>query len=156
MEFPLREVFTAPQLPASAQSSRIAGLLGKIRIEEAHAYITDIAPKVSRLLNEIEDLLTPVWNAEMHDQTDRSITQKVGDLLWRENVGWAICLADTEARSGQAIKVRLRGLEKAVMVGYYVNVTELAGRRPDLARLLDQLREAASRSLADEPKSSRL
>lgn len=152
----LREVFTAPQLLASAQSARIAGLLGKIRIEDAHAYITEIAPKVSRLLHEIEGLLAPIWNAEMHDQTDRSITHKVGDLLWRENVGWAICLADTEARSGQAIKVRLRGLEKAVMVGYYVNVTELAGRRPDLARLLDQLREAASRSLADEPKSSRL
>jgi len=152
----LREVFTAPQLLASAQSGRIAGLLGKIRIEDAHAYITEIAPKVSRLLHEIEGLLAPIWNAEMHDQTDRSITHRVGDLLWRENVGWAICLADTEARSGQAIKVRLRGLEKAVMVGYYVNVTELAGRRPDLARLLDQLREAASRSLGDEPNSSRL
>src|SRR5690606_19760585 len=62
----LREVFTAPQLLASAQSGRIAGLLGKIRIEDAHAYITDIAPKVSKLLNEIEDILTPVWNAEMH------------------------------------------------------------------------------------------
>src|SRR5690606_21084816 len=34
----LREVFTAPQLLASAQSARIAGLLGKIRIEDAHAY----------------------------------------------------------------------------------------------------------------------
>lgn len=152
----LREVFTAPQLLASGQSGRIAGLLGKIRIEDAHAYITEIAPKVSSLLHEIEGLLAPIWNAEMHDQTDRSIIHKVGDLLWRENVGWAVCLADTEARSGQAIKVRLRGLEKAVMVGYYVNVTELAGRRPDLARPLDQLREAASRSLADEPNSSRL
>lgn len=150
----LREVFTAPQLLSSAQAGRIAGLLGKIRIEDAHAYITDIAPKVSLLLSEIEALLAPAWNAEMHDQTDSSITHKVGDLLWRENVGWAICLADTEAKSGQAIKVRLRGLEKAVMVGYYVNVTELAGRRPDLARLLDQLREAASRSLADEPNAS--
>lgn len=140
----LREVFTAPQLLASAQSARIAGLLGKIRIEDAHAYITEIAPKVSLLLSEIEALLAPSWNAEMHDQTDRSITHKVGDLFWRENVGWAICLADTEAKSGQAIKVRLRGLEKAVMVGYYVNVTELAGRRPDLARLLDQFREAVT------------
>jgi hypothetical protein len=146
----LREVFTAPQLLVSAQSGRIAGLLGKIRVEDARAYITEVAPKVSRLLQEIEDLLAPIWNAEMHDQTDRSITHKVGDLLWRENVGWAICLADTEARSGQAINVRLRGLEKAVMVGYYVNVTELASRRPGLAHPLDQLREAASRSLATE------
>jgi hypothetical protein len=144
----LREVFTAPQLLAAAQSGRIAGLLGRIRIEDAQTYITEIAPKVSRLLDDIEGLLAPIWNAEMQDQTDRSLTHKVGDLLWRENVGWAICLADTAARSGQAIKVRLRGLEKAVMVGYYVNVTELAGRRPDLARLLDQLRKAASRSLA--------
>lgn len=144
----LREVFTAPQLLAAAQSGRIAGLLGKIRIEDAQTYITEIAPRVSRLLDDIEGLLAPIWNAEMHDQTDRSLTHKVGDLLWRENVGWAICLADTEARSGEAIKVRLRGLEKAVMVGYYVNVTELAGRHPDLARLLEQLRDAASRSLA--------
>ena len=143
----LREVFTAPQLLAAAQSGRIACLLGKIRVEDAHAYITEIAPKVSRLLDDIESLLVPIWNTEMHDQTDRSITHKVGDLLWRENVGWAICLADTEAKSGQAIKVRLRGLEKVVMVGYYVNVTDLASRRPDLERLLDRLREAASRQL---------
>ncbi len=144
----LREVFTAPQLLTSAQSNRIAGLLGKIRIEDAQAYVTEIAPRVSRLLNEIESLLAPVWNAEMRDQTDRSITHKVGDLLWRQSVGWAICLADTETTSGQAIKVRLRGRETGVMVGYYVNVTELASHRPDLEQLLSQLRGAASRTLA--------
>jgi hypothetical protein len=52
-------------------------------------------------------------------------------------------LADAEAGNGQHIKVRLRGVEKVVVAGYYVNVTELAGRRPDLARLLDELRKGA-------------
>jgi hypothetical protein len=139
----LREVFTAPHLLAAAQASRVAGLLGKIRIEDAHGYITKIAPKVSRLLDDVEVLLVPVWKSEMQHQAARSTTYRSGDLLWRENVGWGVCLADAEAGNGQHIKVRLRGVEKVVVAGYYVNVTELAGRRPDLARLLDELRKGA-------------
>ena len=35
----LREVFAAPQLLASATSGRVTGLLGKIRIDDAKAYV---------------------------------------------------------------------------------------------------------------------
>lgn len=80
----------------------------------------------------------------MRTQTDRHITHKVGDLLWRENIGWAVCLVETRAMSGQPIKVRLRGVEKEVVVGYYVNVTEFATRNSDLSELLDQLRQVIS------------
>lgn len=140
----LREVFTAPQLLASANPSRVAGLLGKIRIEDARAYLAEVAPAATRLLNQIESLLGPIWDAEMRTQTERHITHKVGDLLWRENIGWAVCLVETRAMSGQPIKVRLRGVEKEVVVGYYVNVTEFATRYSDLSELIEQLQQVIS------------
>lgn len=143
----IREVFTAPQLLASAESERVAGLLGKIRIDHARSYIGDVAPRATRLLHDIEGLLSPIWNAEIQNQTERPIIHKVGDLLWRENAGWAICLADTDAREGPNIKARLRGQEKRLGMGYHVNVSELATRRSDLLRLLDQLHQVVSCSI---------
>ena len=96
------------------------------------------------MLDQIEGLLGPMWDAEMRAQTDRLITHKVGDLLWRERVGWAVCLVETRAKTGQPIKVRLRGIEKDIVNGYYVNVTELAARDAALSELINQLREAIS------------
>jgi hypothetical protein len=146
----LAEVFAAPQLLASAQPARITGLLGKIRIEDAKSYVTHVAPTVIRLLWEIEGTLLPVWESEMRGQSERGITHELGDLLWREKVGWAVCLAETQAHPGQSIKVRLRGVEKDVMTGYYVNVSEACRRHPDLAHLIEELRQAvADRSTFD-------
>jgi hypothetical protein len=143
----LREVFSAPELLASATSSRVTGLLGKIRIEDAKAYVTDVAPKVSRLLGEIERALRQVWDSEMREQGARSITHKHGDLLWRDKVGWAVCLEETQNRAGQAIKVRLKGFEKVVMAGYYVNVSDVCSRAPILDRLIGDLRRSVPISI---------
>lgn len=65
-----------------------------------------------------------VWESEMRSQLERGITHKLGDLLFRENVGWAVCLSEMQARAGQSVKVRLRGVQKDVMAGYCVNVSE--------------------------------
>lgn len=140
----LREVFAAPQLLASATSGRITGLLGKIRIEDAKAYVADVAPTVNRLLGEIENTLRPVWESEMRDQGARAITHKQGDLLWRDKVGWAVCLEETKHRAGQSIKVRLKGVEKAVMAGFYVNVSEVCSRHAVLSQLLVELKRAVT------------
>lgn len=140
----LREVFAAPQLLASAQPARITGLLGKIRIEDARSYVAHVAPTVNRRLSEIEGTLLPVWESEMRGQEERGITHQQGDLLWREKVGWAVCLAETQARAGQSIKVRLRGVEKNVMPGYYVNVSEVSHRDRSLAHLLEELRRTVT------------
>ena len=142
----LREVFTAPQLLTSATSGRIAGLLGKIRIEEAKAYVAKVAPTVNRLLGEIEQILYPIWESEMLDQVKRSITHKQGDLMWRNNIGWAVCLEETPNRAGQAIKVRLQGIEKPVMPGFYVNVTEVCSRNALLNQLVEELRSTVESS----------
>jgi len=155
----LREVFAAPQLLASAQPARITGLLGKIRIEDARSYVAHVAPTVSRLLFEIEGTLLPVWESEMRGQEERGITHKLGDLLWREKVGWAVCLAETQARAGQSIKVRLRGVEKNVMPGYYVNVSEVSLRHRSLAHLLEELRRTVTSTPtveAADPDRSRI
>jgi len=143
----LREVFAAPQLLASATSSRVTGLLGKIRIEDAKAYVADVAPTVNRLLGELEHALRPMWDSEMRDQGARAITHEQGDLLWRDKVGWAICLEATQNRAGQSIKVRLKGVEKAVMAGYYVNVSDACNRDPVLGRLVGDLRRSVATSM---------
>lgn len=140
----LREVFAAPQLLASATSGRIAGLLGKIRVDDAKAYVADVAPTVNQLLGEIENTLRPVWELEMRDQGARAITHKQGDLLWRDKVGWAVCLEETKHRAGQSIKVRLKGVEKAVMAGFYVNVSEVCSRHAVLSQLLVALKHTVT------------
>ena len=63
---------------------------------------------------------------------------RAGDLLWRENVGWAVCLADVTGR--ESVEVRLRGEKKKVGAGYYVNIPDLATRNKKLSELLRDLR----------------
>jgi hypothetical protein len=146
----LRDVFAAPQLLASAETARVTALLGRIRIEDARSYVAHVAPTVNRLLSEIEDALLPLWESETRSQGDRHVTHNAGDLLWRERVGWAVCLAETQARVGQSVKVRLWGVEKYVMAGFYVNVSEVSLRNSALRRLLAQLRQAVTDKPAPE------
>lgn len=138
----LREVFSSPRLLASATSGRVTGLLGKIRIEDAKAYVADVAPTVNRLLGEIESALRPVWESEIRGQGLRLLTHKRGDLLWRDNVGWAVCLQGVQDRPGQPIAVRLNGVDRTVMAGYYVNVSDVCSRDPELNRLIGVLRRS--------------
>lgn len=136
----LREVFTSPQLLASARPERIAGLLSKVRIEDARKYLATVAPTVTRILGELEERLRPLWAEGAKVQTERRITHKVGDLLWRDNVGWAVCLEENPLENNLPTRVRLKGQEKKVMAGYYVNVIDLAGQHPELQQRLTDLR----------------
>jgi len=136
----LREVFASPQLLASARPERIAGLLSKVRIADARKYLATVAPTVTRLLGEIEERLRPTWAEGSKAQTERRITHKVGDLLWRDNVGWAVCLEENHLENNLPTHVRLKGQKKNVMAGYYVNVTDVAGQHPDLQQRLADLR----------------
>ncbi|RTZ47703.1 hypothetical protein EKL30_01540 [Candidimonas sp. SYP-B2681] len=145
----LREVFTAPQLLTDALPARVSGLLGKIRINDARTYLADVAPNATQLLNDIEHTLSQTWKDELRLQGEHGITHKVGDLLWREKVGWAICLLECTTKTGQSLKVRLRGVEKVVMSGYYVSVSELASRDAKLARLIGQLRSTVPLSYSE-------
>ena len=140
----LREVFTAPQLLVSAMPERVAALIKRIRIDDARSYLADVAPTVTRLLEEIDSELRQAWEVELRQQGERGITHKVGDLLWREKVGWAICLEDVSSKAGQSVKVRLRGKEKNVMNGFYVNVSDLVGRNTLLGGKILQLRRAVA------------
>jgi hypothetical protein len=134
----LREVFRAPQLVASAQASRVAGLLGQLRIDDARAYVSVVAPAVSELLDRIEDQLRPVWEQEARSQVERSTTHRVGDLFWRANVGWAVCLAEAIGR--ESVVVRRRGQQIKIGGGFYVNVSDLAARNHQLSELFADLR----------------
>jgi hypothetical protein len=80
----------------------------------------------------------------MKEQVARRLNHKAGDLLWRDKAGWAICLENADARYAEHIKVRFRGVEKNIMVGFYVNVSDLSGRISDLSSLVTRLRTASS------------
>jgi hypothetical protein len=136
----LREVFTSSQLLSSAHVHRISGLLGKIRVEDARRYLAEVAPAATQGLELIEGILRPLWEQEARSQTARKITHEIGDLLWRDKVGWAICLNKVRSDDGQNIRARLRGREKSIKASYYVNVTELASRTLHLWNHIAELR----------------
>ena len=102
---------------------------------------------MNRLLGEIECALKPLWDVEMRGQGQRAVTHKSGDLLWRDSAkaGWAVCLQEVQDRTGQSIKVRLKGSETAVQSGYYVNVSDDCSRNAELNRLVEALRVAVGR-----------
>lgn len=136
----LREVFTASQLLASARPERVSDLLGKVRIDDARLYVADVAPAVTKLLHEVETRLRPIWSDEARAQTLQPITHRTGDLLWRDNVGWAVCLEENALENRVATRVRLAGHEAKVQAGFYVNVSQLAVGDGDLRQQLDQIR----------------
>jgi HKD family nuclease len=133
----LREVFRAPQLISSARVDRISGLLFHLRIEDARAFLSLVAPEVSELLDCIESQLRPVWEQEKHEQAARALPHRAGDLLWRSSAGWAVCLEDTNG--GENMEVRLRGERKKVKANFYANVSDLAKRNHKLSKLLADL-----------------
>ena len=134
----IREVFGAQELISSAQVSRLSGLLAQLRIEDARAFLAVVAPAVSELLGHIEGCVGPVWEKEAREQSARPITHRAGDLLWRANAGWAVCLAEGAADGN--MKVRLRGEEKKVKASFYANISDLAKRNHHLSELLADLR----------------
>lgn len=143
----IREVFKDASLIASVQAPRLAGLLGQLRIDGAHRNISLVAPKVSNLLDRVEKELDPVWQRESAVQVERQIGHQIGDLLWRANVGWAICLAEASGRS--SISVRRASEQVKIGAGFFVNVTELATRNGRLSELLAKLRSVTRVSAVD-------
>ncbi len=133
----LREVFKNPSLISSAQAPRLAGLLGQLRIDGANKYLSVVAPKASSLLDRIEKDLETAWQREATRQVERGITHHEGDLLWRANVGWAVCIAEASGRS--SVSVRRAGEQVKIGAGFFVNVSELAARNGRLSELFAEL-----------------
>ncbi len=135
----LREVFTSSYLTAGAQAARVRRLLGRIRIDEAQTYFRNVAPEVTTLLDQADQLLREMWVQELRDQVERNVPHRLGDLLWRENVGWAVCLEDLPRGVHGRFQVRLRGIANKVAPGFYVNVTDLARRNAELSAIMASL-----------------
>lgn len=133
----IREVFRSPSLISSAQVPRLSGLLVQLRIEDARAFLSVVAPEVSDLLDRIDNCLRPVWEQAALEQSKRPIAHRAGDLLWRPNAGWAVCLADSTA--AENMEVRLRGEKKKVKASFYANISDLTKRNHQLSDLLADL-----------------
>lgn len=144
----LREVFKDSSLISSAQAPRLVGLLGQLRIDDAYRYLSVVAPEVSALLDCLENELRPIWEREAVQQVERQIAHQIGDLLWRANVGWAVCLA--EATGSDSILVQRASEQVKIGARYFVNVSELATRNRRLTELFATLQvRLASQALTD-------
>jgi len=134
----LRQVFKDSTLISSAHAPRLVSLLGHLRVDDAYKYVSTVAPELSDLLDRIEDELRPVWQREANLQVERRIAHRIGDLLWRANVGWAVCLAEATGRN--SISVRSGSEQVKIGAGFFVNVSELITRHPSLSGLFTDLR----------------
>lgn len=133
----LRQVFKGSALISSAQAPRLVSLIGRLRIDDAHNYVSVVAPEVSDLLEHIENELGSIWQREAGLQVERRIAHRIGDSLWRANVGWAVCLADATGRD--SILVRRGSEQVKIGAGFFVNVSELVTRHPHLSELFAAL-----------------
>ena len=144
----LRQVFKDSALISSAQAPRLMGLLGQLRIDDAHKYLSVVAPEVSDLLDRIENELMPVWQSEAHQQVERKIVHRIGDLLWRPNVGWAVCLAEAIGRDSLSVR---RGSEQIkIGAGFFVNLSELSTRHHRLSELFAYLQARLASPVAPD------
>jgi hypothetical protein len=144
----LRQVFKDSALISSAQAPRLMGLLGQLRIDDAHKYLSVVAPEVSDLLDRIEAELMPVWQSEARQQVERKVVHRIGDLLWRANVGWAVCLSEAIGRDSVSVR---RGSEQVkIGAGFFVNVSELATRHHRLSELLTYLQARLASPVAPD------
>lgn len=136
----LRRVYTTQSLLASATPANTQQLIGQLRIDNAKQYVTAVAPKVNQLLGEIEEHMQSVWVAEADVQAEKQTLHQVGDLLWRAQVGWAICLDGDSFGRKETQHVQLNGCERNIAANYYVNVSECARHHIELQSKLEHLR----------------
>lgn len=135
----LREVFESQPLMKASSPESIKQLVGKINVEDASRYLTRVAPAARSCLSELESSLAPIWQNEATTQKDRRIQNGVGDVLWRDKAGWAVCLEESVV-GDVPTRVRLHGQEKPIVAGFFVNVSEASLRHVELAVRLKELR----------------
>lgn len=135
----LREVFESQPLMKSSRPESIKQLVGRINVEDATRYLSRVAPTARSCLSELESSLASIWQIEATTQKVRRIENKVGDVLWRDKAGWAVCL-EASVLGDVPTRVRLRGQEKPIVAGFFINVSEASLRLPELAIRLKELR----------------
>ena len=117
------------ELVAAADPGRLAWLLGKLQVEDAHRVVTREGPRISRAVRRLESWLESRLSRLLREQRNQGGLHHDGDPLWRPGVGWA--LASEEAKmsdSGQLVAhlQRRAGVVPIRAAGFYVNVARAA------------------------------
>ena len=78
---------------------------------------------------------------EQYDNTKRVFDDKIGDWLWRPNIGFARITSQQKNRNQANIHVRARAtdLQNAVYLNYYLNIRQLQARDTKLRSLMNKL-----------------
>ncbi len=136
----LRSVLLAKDLLESSDAGRMRTLVARLEQKKIRASLLAAAPEAARVLDRLEACIRERWSALVEGQEAAELLHQTGDLLWREQVGWATALEERRARSrGRPLEVYLHFRSRKSPVraaGYYLNVSRAAEQDGEIAVLL--------------------
>ena len=143
----VRELFREPILLKTADASLLQRYSIALRSREATNILRRYAPEIVLALEALENEVCLSWQAESIDGMVKPTAVREGDLLWRQNVGWAFGLGPSECPD--RVSIRLKGKDSAVMKGYYLNVSLLGESNSQVSQQIQRV-YAASLSIDAE------
>lgn len=148
----VRELFREPILLKSANASQLQRYSSALRAKEATDVLRKHAPSIVLALEALEKEVKTSWLKVEQGGMVKPEPVKAGDLLWRPNVGWAFGIGS--GSHPDSVSVRLRGNDTEVMQGFYLNVSQMAARNPQIDDLIYQVYAATSSIHAGASKTS--
>lgn len=126
-------------LTATATPDRVAMLANRLVNEDSSVTHIKKASMVTEAVAALEEHLECCW--EQYDSTKRVFDDKIGDWLWRPNIGFARITSQQKKRDQANIHVRARAtdLQNAVYLNYYLNIRQLQARDTKLRSLMNKL-----------------
>ena len=131
----IRSVVLSQDLIASTETGRMGALIASLDERRARS-IMRIAPKATRLLNDLEGTLHQEFQAVHDAQRSLGISNSVGDLLWKPEAGWAECQESSTWGEKLEAYLHLRADIKLISSRYFINVTKAAREDRHLAKML--------------------
>ena len=134
----LRSIFRSAHLLASSDPGRMRALVARLEQKRLRASVLTAAREAARRLDDLESRLREKAGGLLEAQQSLEIVHRPGDLLWKDQVGWASAEEEAVANAG-SLEVYLHFRSRKVKVkaaGFYVNVTRSAESDSDISAAL--------------------
>jgi len=135
----VRDVVQNGLLTATATPERLALLARRLVNEESSATYMKKASMVTEAVVALEEHLGECW--EQYDDTKRVFDDKVGDWLWRPELGFAriTALAEDHGQANIHVRKRAADLSNPAYLNFYLNIRQLQTRDAKLRTLIDEV-----------------
>ena len=136
----LRSTFRAEELLASADAGRMRSLVARLVEKRLRASTLADARLAAEHLDLLEAKILEKWICLIEAQEIHEIVHQPGDLLWRDQAGWATAQEERLAKAAETVEVYLHLRSRRIGVraaGFYVNVTRAAKQDPDVGVLFE-------------------